>query len=88
MLDTGESQSELSIVRAERDALLNHDVDVWLETVIERSVSVADFQRSLSWRITKPLRLLRGYQIRVTRDGFLSTNAQAFDLLRKRLIRR
>ena len=83
-----DQKSELAAVRAERDALLDQDVTTWLEEAVGRSASIADFQNSLSWRVTKPLRLFRSYQLRVARDGFISANAQAASVVRARVSKR
>ena len=85
MEDKDDIQHRLAQVEAERDALLNSDVAEWLEAVGQRGASVLDFQNSVSWRITRPLRLVRSYQLRASRDGWGSATAQAALLMRKRL---
>jgi hypothetical protein len=48
------SSSELEL-RALRDAILND----WIVVTVRSSAALAAMQRSLSWRVTKPLRLIR-----------------------------
>ena len=74
-------------LRAERDALLNDDVNAWLAR-ISRGTSVEDYQNSLSWRVTKPLRLARNLQLRVRRDGLVSAMSQATAAAQRRWSRR
>jgi hypothetical protein len=47
---------DLDRIRAERDALLEHDVETWLAHVRTDATSMRDFEQSLSYRVTKPLR--------------------------------
>lgn len=83
-----DSDSRLAAAEAERDALLENDVRSWLAVALKQSALQADYQNSLSWRITQPLRLVRSYQLRLRQDGFASANAQAVAVLKKRLRRR
>jgi hypothetical protein len=48
------SSSEFEL-RALRDAILND----WIVVTVRSSAALAAMQRSLSWRVTKPLRFIR-----------------------------
>ncbi|MWV50580.1 hypothetical protein GRS96_15005 [Rathayibacter sp. VKM Ac-2803] len=60
----------LEELRAERDALLNDPLDAWLKHMhVGGVVASAPFEQTLSWRVTKPLRAVRLFQIRATQLG-------------------
>ncbi|QHC67244.1 hypothetical protein Q0F99_01175 [Rathayibacter oskolensis] len=57
-------------LRAERDALLNDPLDAWLKHMhVGGVVASAPFEQTLSWRVTKPLRAVRLFQIRASQLG-------------------
>ena len=84
-MDTND-QDVISI-RAERDALLNADVESWLNR-IAKVASAEEYQNSLSWRVTRPLRLARTFQLRAKRDGLPSAVSQAAVVVKQRIARR
>lgn len=51
------------------DALLNHEVSEWLD--LERTLGghSGDYESTLSWRVTKPLRLVRMFQFAARDNG-------------------
>ncbi|KQP97592.1 MULTISPECIES: hypothetical protein [unclassified Rathayibacter] len=57
-------------LRAERDALLNDPLDAWLKHMhVGGVVASAPFEQTLSWRVTKPLRAVRLFQLRAAQLG-------------------
>lgn len=48
---------EAGRLREELDTLRNGAVDRWLTMALEEGRRVRDFESSLSWRVTRPLRL-------------------------------
>lgn len=50
--------------------------------------SAAEFESTVSWRITKPLRAVRTFQIRVGQLGFGTAVAHSMRYARRRLGRR
>ena len=81
------NEEELVRVRAERDSLLNTDVDSWLSSM-QNVASVEDYRNSMSWKVTRPLRMFRMYQLVIARDGFSSATAQALAIVKRRVGRR
>jgi hypothetical protein len=60
---------ELERLRAERDALLEHDVATWLDRVRTEGLSYRQFESSISYRVTAPIRWA-GILVRTVRsDG-------------------
>jgi hypothetical protein len=51
--------AELSTLQAELDALRNGAVDRWLDRTAEEGRRLQEFESSLSWRVTRPLRVAR-----------------------------
>ena len=75
---------ELERLRAERDALLEHDVATWLERVRSEGSSYRQFESSISYRITAPIRWA-GILVRsVRRDGVGETVGLAVAAVKKR----
>lgn len=79
-----ESAAEL---RTRLDALLNDPLDAWVENM-HFGGSAAEFEKTLSWRITKPLRAARTFQIRVGQLGLAGAVAHSGRFLRRRLARK
>ena len=50
---------ESSTLRAELDAYRNGVVDRWLDATLAEGRIVREYENSLSWRVTRPLRLAR-----------------------------
>ncbi|MGV8881087.1 MAG: hypothetical protein ACOH19_02940 [Rhodoglobus sp.] len=49
-------EQDLSTLQKERDALLEKDVDTWLDWVKTEAHGYRQFENSISWRVTKPIR--------------------------------
>lgn len=79
-----ESVAEL---RARIDQLLNDPLDSWVENMYVGG-SAAEFESTISWRITKPLRAVRTFQMRVSQLGFGTAVAHSMRYARRRLGRR
>lgn len=78
---------ELARVRAERDALLEHDVETWLADVKANAVGMRAFESSLSWRVTKPLRAAGAFARLTRSDGLGTAVSTAAGVVRKRVQR-
>jgi len=60
----------LEELRVRLDALLNDPLDEWLQHMhVGGGVATAPFESTLSWRVTKPLRAVRLFQIRASQLG-------------------
>ena len=57
---------------AEVDRLRNQAVLRWAELIHTRGIGVSEYENTLSWRITKPLRVVRRGQIAVRELGFVN----------------
>ncbi|MBF4463346.1 MULTISPECIES: hypothetical protein [unclassified Rathayibacter] len=68
-LSSDEQEREIARLRSQVDALLNDPFDEWVERIQVGGVTASGFERTLSWRVTKPLRLVRTFQIRVQQLG-------------------
>lgn len=64
-----DDEQELARLRAQVDALLNDPFDEWVDRIQVGGVTASGFEKTLSWRVTKPLRLVRTFQIRVQQLG-------------------
>ena len=60
---------ELERLRAERDALLEHDVVTWLDRVRAEGSSYREFESSISYRVTAPIRWAGIFVRTVRSDG-------------------
>ena len=75
---------ELERLRAERDALLEHDVAIWLDRVRSEGSSYRQFETSTSYRITAPIRWA-GILVRTVRsDGIGEAFGLAIAAVKKR----
>ncbi|MWV73435.1 hypothetical protein [Rathayibacter rathayi] len=77
--------AELARLRAQVDALLNDPFDEWVERIQVGGVTASGFERTLSWRITKPLRLVRTFQIRVDQLGLPGAIRHSARFVKRRL---
>jgi hypothetical protein len=75
---------ELERLRAERDALLEHDVSVWLDRVRAEGSSVREFESSISYRITAPIRWGGIFVRKVRNDGLGDAVGLAVAAVKKR----
>ena len=76
--------SERDRLRAQLDARANIEVASWLTIVADESRALRDIQQTLSWRITKPLRLVRKVQKKTTEVGVVAVSQLAVADLRRR----
>ena len=75
---------ELERLRAERDALLEHDVAIWLDRVRAEGSQYRQFESSVSYRVTAPIRWA-GILVRSVRtDGLGDTVGLAVAAVKKR----
>mgnify|MGYP001427364305 CR=1 FL=1 len=81
-------RAELEGLRRDYDELLNRDVATWLEQLRAEPGFVRDYERTLSWRITRPLRLARAFQVRLREDGVGPAVGQAVTVLKRSARRR
>ena len=47
---------DISALQKERDSLLEKDVDAWLDWAKTEAHGYRQFENSISWRVTKPIR--------------------------------
>ena len=81
------TSGELERLRAERDALLEHDVSVWLDRVRNEGSPLRGFESSISYRVTAPLRW-GGILVRKVRsDGLGDAVALVVSSVKKRVRR-
>ncbi|PPF33876.1 hypothetical protein C5C10_10150 [Rathayibacter sp. AY1A3] len=76
---------ELARLRAQVDSLLNDPFDEWVERIQVGGVTASGFERTLSWRVTKPLRLVRTFQIRVEQLGLSGAVGHSARFVKRRL---
>jgi hypothetical protein len=53
--------------------MLNQEVSEWLAMERTLGAGVGDYESTVSWKVTKPLRLVRRFQYSVRDIGFAST---------------
>jgi len=82
--DAPAAGAEAERLARELDRLRDQKVDEWLEQIRYGSVVPLGVERSLSWRITKPIRLAEAAITVVRYDGF----GRLMALLRARRARR
>jgi hypothetical protein len=72
-----EVQAERDALRAELDARANDSVGSWLEVVGNESRILGEMHKTVSWRVTKPLRFLRKVQLKVSEVGLAKVSQLA-----------
>lgn len=85
---TGVDDRSADELREQLDALLNDPLDTWLEGIHfggGAGVSAVGFENTLSWKVTKPLRLARTFQIRVGQLGFPGAVKHSARFVQRRL---
>jgi hypothetical protein len=80
----GEVLAERDRLRQELDSRANADIVSWLRVVDDESRMLRDMQQTLSWRITKPLRLARKVQKKAAEVGVVEVSQLAVADLRRR----
>lgn len=79
-----EAERENAALRAENAALLDSQLASWTTIVRDESSALTQVYSTLSWRITKPLRDARAFQLAVRRVGLSSALAIAVARVRRR----
>ena len=79
---------EIETLRAERDALLERDVQAWLVWARDEAPAYRQFETSISWRVTKPIRWVGTFVRKVRSDGFASAVGLAFAVVKQRISHR
>ncbi len=80
-------EAERDELRRELDSRSNADVETWLAALRAQALVDTSFSNTLSWRITRPLRLMRSYQIKVSQLGLVPATRAAVAVARRRLRR-
>ena len=70
-------EAERDALRAELDARANDSVGSWLEVVGTESRILGEMHKTLSWRVTKPLRFFRKVQLKVSEVGLAKVSQLA-----------
>ncbi|QHC63562.1 hypothetical protein GSU69_13320 [Rathayibacter festucae] len=81
----GDDADEVRRLRTQVDALLNDPFDLWVERIQVGGVTASGFEHTLSWRVTKPLRLVRTFQIRVRQLGLPGAIGHSARFAKRRL---
>jgi hypothetical protein len=79
------AQAEIEELRRTNDALANQSLNTWLVVVSDEARALSQVYSTLSWRITKPLRLARQVQIKVKEVGVTETAAVVGAGVKRRL---
>lgn len=89
-----ELRKRLAAAEAERDELrarvnadLNDTVTDWLVSVVAYATVVPDVHNTVSWRVTRPLRLVRTFQLKVSQVGLRPAVGIVASRARRRLAR-
>lgn len=82
--DLDAAVSERDRLRSDLDARANAEVASWLTIVADESRALREIQQTLSWRITKPLRLVRKVQKKANEVGVYQVSQLAVADLRRR----
>lgn len=81
-------EQDLSTLQKERDALLQKDVDTWLEWVKTEAHGYRQFENSISWRVTKPIRWGGDFIRKVQSKGLGVAVGTAVDRVKARVVNR
>lgn len=79
------AQAEIDELRRTNDALANQSLNTWLVVVSDEARALSQVYSTLSWRITKPLRMARQVQVKVKEVGVSETAAVVSASVRRRL---
>jgi hypothetical protein len=82
------AENEIQRLQAANDALMNESLNTWLAVVGDESRTLAEVYSTLSWRITRPLRLVRQVQRKVADVGAAETTSLVTARVKQRLGRR
>lgn len=67
------AEAENERLQRANDALMNDSLSSWLVVVSDEARALAQIHATLSWRITRPLRLARQVQIKAKEVGLQET---------------
>lgn len=70
--DIQQLRNENARLAAEVDRLRNQAASRWAELIHTRGIGVSEYENTFSWRITKPLRIVRRGQLAVAEMGFVN----------------
>lgn len=76
--------AERDRLQSELDMRANESIGSWLNVVSTESRILGEMQKTLSWRVTKPLRLIRKVQVKVSELGLARFSQLAVADLRRR----
>jgi hypothetical protein len=71
----------------ELDDLRNHDVSAWLEVIRAEASEVRSYERSISWRVTRPLRMAGMFRRSVRDIGIGATMDRVFAFIARKVRR-
>jgi hypothetical protein len=79
-----EAEAEIARLRRTNDALMNQSLNTWLAVVGDEARALALVYSTLSWRVTRPLRLARQLQIKAKEVGISETASVVAARLKRR----
>lgn len=77
-------EGEVRRLQAEIDRRSSDELRAWIRAVRDEGRLVRDMQKTLSWRLTRPLRVARVLQLKVAEVGVAKTSQLAVADLRRR----
>ena len=80
-----ELEAENADLRSQLDFVRNQSLDKWLSVVHAEGSSVRDYENTVSWRVTAPLRSVRRVQSAIKDIGFGPVAAAGMRRVRTRL---
>lgn len=75
-------------LQQERDALLEKDVDSWLDWVKTEAHGYRQFENSISWRVTKPIRWGGDFLRKARNEGVGTAIGAAADRISSKVFKR
>jgi len=83
-----EAEAEIERLRRSNDALMNQSLNTWLVVVSDEARALSQVYSTVSWRITRPLRVARTVQTKVREVGVTETAAVVAATVKRRLATR
>jgi hypothetical protein len=77
-------EAERDRLQAQLDAQSNQNLDKWLQVVSDEARALGEIHNTLSWRITRPLRVVRKVQVKVAQVGVARASELAVADLKRR----
>jgi hypothetical protein len=78
-----EAEAEIARLRRVNDALMNESLNTWLTVVGDEARALAEVYSTVSWRVTRPLRLARQVQRKAAEIGVSETASVVVARLRR-----